>query len=109
MKMDHHRDIWDSFCARMNMSENSVPLFRTSQENVVETKTIGVRSKRSVLCRSIEMEQLIRFKTDRLVEDWETENDELDGLIYMMFWKDSHQVTPLYIGKTETIGKGDRN
>ena len=55
------------------------------------------------------MEKLILSETDKLVDDWKNEKDELDGLIYMMFLKDSGNVLPLYIGKAETIGKGNRN
>lgn len=39
-----------------------------------------------------------------------TKRHEFDGLIYMMFRQtDDQKVLPLYIGKAETLGKGDGN
>ncbi|QOP42542.1 hypothetical protein FJR45_00650 [Sulfurimonas sediminis] len=55
------------------------------------------------------MEKLIQNETDKLISDWKNRKDNLDGLIYLMFTKENDKVIPLYIGKTETIGKGDRN
>jgi hypothetical protein len=107
--MDQHKDIWCHFCTRMQINKYSVPLFRCSEDRIVQTKTIGVTSQRTILRRSDQMESMIRTETDTLVHDWTNERDEFDGLIYMMFLKESEEVVPLYIGKTETIGKGDRN
>ena len=64
---------------------------------------------RKVLKRSVEMEGLILQETDKLVDDWEKGNGEYDGLIYLMFWKTNNSVLPLYVGKTETLGRGDGN
>tara|TARA_B100002003_G_scaffold17150_1_gene14222 strand:- start:122 stop:646 length:525 start_codon:yes stop_codon:yes gene_type:complete len=55
------------------------------------------------------MEQMVCSESDKLVDDWENEKDEFDGLIYMMFLRDLSKVLPLYIGKAETIGKRNRN
>jgi hypothetical protein len=107
--MDKHINIWDDFCERMKIYESGVPLFEHSKDLVVKTKTIGQKLIRPVLCRNIAMEKLILSETDKLVDDWKNEKDEFDGLIYMMFLKDSGKVLPLYIGKAETIGKGNRN
>jgi len=85
-----------------------VPLFK-HKNFIVDVKKIGQRVKRSILCRSELMEQLIQNETDKLVEDWRKKEDKLDGLIYMMYIKENNEVYPLYIGKTETIGKGNRN
>lgn len=43
------------------------------------------------------------------VEDWKSKVHRYDGLIYFMGWRDGGQFVPLYVGKSETIGKGDRN
>ena len=48
-------------------------------------------------------------ETAKLVDDWRSGTHQYDGLIYFMGWKDADQFVPLYIGKTETIGKGDQN
>jgi hypothetical protein len=100
--------IWDSFCERMQIHDNAVPLFQTDQLNV-KTKLIGKQTKKSILVRSSQMENLIHSETDILTDDWEQANDQFDGLIYMVFYKNNGSVIPLYIGKAETIGKGERN
>lgn len=107
--MKRHIQIWDDFCARMKIYESAVPLFQHSETLMVQTKTIGVKVKRSILCRSVQMEQMIHSETDKLVDDWKSERDGYDGLIYIMLLKEHSKVLPLYIGKAETIGKGDRN
>ena len=106
--MNNHKNIWDAFCKQENIIQNSVPLFK-HKNFIVDVKKIGQRVKRSILCRSELMEQLIQNETDKLVEDWRKKEDKLDGLIYMMYIKENNEVYPLYIGKTETIGKGNRN
>lgn len=107
--MNKHRQIWDDFCERMQICGSGVPLFKHAKDLSVETKIIGVKSQRPILCRSPQMEQMVRSETDKLVKDWKNEKYEFDGLIYMMFLRDLDKVLPLYIGKAETIGKGDRN
>jgi hypothetical protein len=106
--MKEHIEIWNNFCTSMNIIDNCVPLFEHIN-NTVNIKTIGLKTERSMLCRSSMMEKLIQNETDKLILDWEEDKDNLDGLIYMMFIKEGDKVLPLYIGKTETIGKGDRN
>lgn len=56
------------------------------------------------------MDALIVAQTDVLVHDWQSKRHDFDGLIYMMFREtDDQKVLPLYIGKAETLGKGDGN
>jgi len=93
----------------MQICKNSVPLFKHSEDLNVETKTIGKTTIRQILCRSDEMNGMILRETDILTEDWNCQADDFDGLIYMMFLKEEDKVLPLYIGKAETIGKGNRN
>ena len=59
--------------------------------------------------RSPEMENLVLTESAKLVADWEAWTHRYDGLIYLMGWMDGNHFVPLYIGKTETFGKGDRN
>lgn len=48
-------------------------------------------------------------ETDKLVADWESGTHQYDGLIYMIGYKEDDIFTPLYIGKTESFGKGKSN
>jgi len=105
---EKHQPIWDRFCSRMKIADTCVPLF-DNKDLFVSTKTIGTKLIREVLMRHPAMEQLIRSQTDILITDWKNDKDFYDGLIYMMFTMDSDRPIPLYIGKTETIGKGNRN
>ena len=107
--MPRHKDFWDRFCTRMQIYESGVPLFSYDENLVVPTKVIGVKAKRLVLCRNPKMDRMILSETDKLILDWKLHTDLLDGLIYVMFLKESGSVLPLYIGKAETIGKGERN
>lgn len=106
--MKQHIDIWNNFCKTNNIVAQSVPLFAHINNKVI-TKEIGLKKKRLILSRSMMMNNLIITETKKLITDWEENKDKLDGLIYMMFIKENNKVIPLYIGKTETIGKGDRN
>ena len=54
------------------------------------------------------MEALVRSEVDAIVKD-HREHGNLDGLIYMMGIKRTDQFLPLYIGKAETLGRGDKN
>jgi hypothetical protein len=98
--------LWTKFCERH--IDSCVPLFAT-EGNTVLTKTIGRNGGRSVLLRSPEMEALVLRETQKLVEDWKVGSHRFDGLIYCMGWKREGAFIPLYIGKAETLGKGDRN
>ena len=66
--------------------------------------------ERKVLVRHRDMEKLILRETDILIEDWSRKVHEYDGLIYIMHRRDSDgSLLPLYIGKAETLGRGDGN
>ena len=104
-----HLAIWNRFCDRFEISTSCIPLFELTDSGHVLTKEIGSKVKRLVLRRSQGMEKLIRREIDILVEDWRNNTDEYDGAIYMMFRREGDNVLPLYIGKAETIGRGDRN
>jgi hypothetical protein len=86
-----------------------VPLFDFDDSLVVATTEIGKRPRRSVLARSAAMEAMVENQVRHLVEDWHAKRHAYDGLIYMMFWRRDGKIIPLYIGKTETFGKGDNN
>jgi hypothetical protein len=86
----------------------AVPLFETDPDGHVESKPIG-KDGRHVLKRSKECDRLILNVTDQLVNDWNRKEHQFDGMLYLMGWKQQGKFIPLYIGKTESLGKGDRN
>ena len=106
--MTHAANVWNKFCKRFKVVEQSVPLFKADTEGVVAHRMLG-RNSRPVLMRSPEMEALILAETDKLVEDWESGTHQYDGLIYCMGERQGDQFIPIYIGKTETFGKGAGN
>ena len=102
--------IWNGFCERFSITKECVPLFESTGNGTVATKTIGkAASARAVLARSAEMEAMLLREAGKLLEDWESKRHKLDGLIYCMGWKQQDHFIPLYIGKAETFGKGDGN
>lgn len=100
--------IWNDWCAAHSIAQDGVPLFQTNHGEIVATKQIG-RSPRPVLLRDPDMEALVIQEANTLVTDWERGEHLYDGLIYMMFTLKEQHVLPLYIGKAESIGKGDKN
>ena len=106
---DKHHSIWNNFCEKMGIGDERIPLFEVNSDLKVATKTIGSSNVRSVLCRSEAMEKKVLSQTDLLVEDWESGLNEFDGLIYLMYLMRGKDVIPCYIGKAETIGKGNGN
>ena len=100
-------NIWSTFVAKQNIIANRVPLFATEGLSV-RSKQVGKTYVRNVLERSALMEALIINESDKLLYDWEQGTNRYDGLIYMMYRvSDENVVVPMYIGKTETIGKNN--
>jgi len=95
--MNNHRQIWNEFCTTHNISTNKVPLFETSSGLAVKTKQISKPTPRSILCRSPEMDTLIRAECAKLIDDWKQKAFAYDGLIYMMLDEEPDGVVPLYI------------
>jgi 5'-nucleotidase len=100
------RAVWDGFCARFDVYKDCVPLFETDRAHNVTVQARGSRRK-PYLVRSQAMEQMVLSVTDQLVEEWESGSKRFDGMLYMMGWRRSGRFVPLYIGKTETKGRGD--
>jgi hypothetical protein len=107
--MDSHIKIWNGFCADMGVMGSSALLFDADNLGIVAKKEIGQKNRRHVFCRSSDMESLVISEVDKLVSDWESSVHQYDGLIYMMYLLRKDKVLPLYIGKTETIGRGEGN
>lgn len=102
------RHIWDEFCRRQSVTSLLVPLFQSSSDLTVVTRTAG-RTGRKLLCRSAEMELLVRTQAAKAVKDHTSNGHRIDGLIYMMGWREDQRFIPLYIGKAETTGLGNGN
>jgi hypothetical protein len=102
-------EIWDRFCRRQKVMETWVPLFSCSPSGAIATRVIGTKNPRKILRRSEAMETMLREQCALLLEDWTSGSHELDGLIYMIAVEEEGQAIPLYIGKAESFGKGDRN
>lgn len=95
--MTNHLQIWNEFCTAHSIAANKVPLFETSSGLAVKTKQIGKPTPRRILCRSSEMDTLIRTECAKLIEDWKQKAFAYDGLIYMMLVEEPEGVTPLYM------------
>lgn len=105
-----HKEIWKKFCTTQQISRNGVPLFETFDNKIVSTASTGRSRPRQVLRRSIKMETLVLAECDLLIGDWKSGRREYDGLIYLMYTNNNHNdVIPLYIGKTESLGKNGGN
>lgn len=110
LSAEQRRHLWDSFCARFQVAEEAVPLFATENGHAILTKEIGAKRRRRILCRSSEMDALVRLEVEKLVADYHGRTFVYDGLIYMMLTLDEQDhAVPLYIGKAETLGKGQGN
>jgi len=97
--------LWEAFCARFCVLETCVPLFATDDDGNVRVRNIG-RVQKQILVRSAECEALILGVTDQLIPDWMSGAKRYDGMLYMMGWKKLGEFVPLYIGKTESTGRG---
>lgn len=106
--MSNVESIWNDWCTAQMIAEKGVHLFLTNNEKIVKTKQIG-KSGRPVLLRHPDMESMVIRETDILVADWKSGEHLYDGLIYIMFRLENQLVRPLYIGKAESIGRGDKN
>jgi hypothetical protein len=102
--------LWNRWCEAQNVLAGSVPLFDCDDSRRVRTRRIGSSNPRPVLCRHPEMDALMLRQTALLVGDWKSKQNQYDGIIYMMFVPQTNgEILPLYIGKAETLGKGDGN
>lgn len=97
--------VWDKFCARFHVLDACVPLFAVGQDGSVQQRFRG-NPPRPYLMRSEECEAMILSVTDALRDDHESDGvNRYDGMLYMMGWIVADRFVPLYIGKTETLGR----
>ena len=107
--MNTHIEIWNHFASIHEIQKNWVDLFDVNVDSIVNTKLIGTQNKRKILCRSKAMETLIIRECEKLVMDWKDNTEIYDGLIYIMGVELENGIAPLYIGKAEKYGRGDKN
>jgi hypothetical protein len=99
-------DLWVAFCRKYRVADDSVPLFDCDDGGFVQTKEIGKKRMRKVLCRSEAMEVMMRREGKIVVDDHKNRTAQYDGIIYIMHTGSSDGVVaPRYIGKSETVGK----
>jgi len=106
---NHPMILWNHFCERFAVKENGTDLFAVNPDGTVRVREIGQTNKRNILYRSEAMEALIRRETTLLTEDYYRKEGIYDGLLYMMYTESEGGVIPLYIGKSETFGKSEKN
>jgi hypothetical protein len=94
--------LWEKFVANHGVEADAKPLFDEIPPGSVATTKIG---NRSLLRRSHEAEGLIRAICSTLEDDWSSKTHAYDGMLYVALTKEKGLVTPLYIGKAETLGK----
>lgn len=94
---------WKSFIDRLEIYEKGMDLF-ANNNSLVELTPYG-KDQRLMLTRSKKMEELVTNEVTKLINDYKSQRFEYDGLIYMMYSVNNSEIIPLYIGKTETVGK----
>ena len=99
--------IWDDFCLRFSVIKNAVPLFEVNASGRVATRRHG-HDGRTMLCRSEQMESLVRTEAAKAVSDFQAGGQQIDGLIHMMGWIEKKRFIPLYICKTQTSWQGGK-
>lgn len=97
--------LWDQFCKEHRIYDTGVPLFKHDASGRVSSAPFG-KDGRYILCRSPEMEEMIRHVT-RVIRE---EGSLSEGMLYMMYWREeSGRIVPLYIGRAGKYGKGGGN
>lgn len=99
--------LWQSFIHEHSIIASSVPLFATNDFGV-EVFPYGP-NRRPMLQRSAEMDELMRRLGRQAIAQFNTQNPNCDGILYMMIRMEGMNVIPLYIGKAELYGKSERN
>ena len=95
--------IWDEFLARQQVVNLGKPVFETDKD-LITVHTYD-KNGRNILDLSQEIRQGFKTEIDLLKKDFENDNQEYDGLIYMLYYNKDDSAVPLYIGIAEKIGK----
>ena len=99
----HARNLWNRFCADHEVLRNGVELFAVRNGHV-QVKRHGPDG-RKILRTSAEMENLIIRQAGLILHDFELGSDRYEGLVYVMYWRKRGVAIPLYIGRTEKLGR----
>jgi hypothetical protein len=104
--LDAKTDLWDAFCSAHSIIETGVPLFRTDTDGSVSRDCFG-KDKRQVLARSREMEELLVSVVESVLDDPAKGGLDLEGVLYLMHWRENRRILPLYIGRAGKYGRSD--
>jgi len=97
--------VWEKFLVRHKVVDHSTELF-AHEDGICSTTFKGrMNSSRPFLIRNPSMGSLIIDQAALLESSFNSGSGNYDGLIYFMFSFEKGEVVPLYIGKTETLGK----
>ena len=101
--------IWLDFLTRYKVSDNASELFLNNKMHCnVEHKGRN-DNLRPFLVRHPSMEKQIIEQASIVEDDYNNNKKLYEGIIYLMFTIMHEQIIPLYIGKTETFGKSNKN
>lgn len=100
--MANMRKIWTAFCNEFEIMNKAQQLFEHDANLAIHPKICGGRH---VLMRTESVDSYLKEKAVTLREDFEKKEYKYDGILYMMFRKENEAIIPLYIGKSEKIGK----
>ena len=98
---------WTKFAIQHRIAEECVPLFDVKNGQI--TAMPYGRDRRLVLKRSAGMDAMMRSLGEQLIQEHRDSRVVHDGILYMMLKRGRESVVPLYIGKAEIYGKGDKN
>ena len=101
--LKYRNDKWNQFLEKYKVKEIGVELF-SHEDLEVEVNFYG-KSNLPVLSRNSKMEDLIVKEAKKLVLDFQNGKNQYEGLIYIMYSFNTNEISPLYIGKTEKLGK----
>ena len=107
MTEERKQQLWKSFTTAHQVSMRGVPLFEENDTGVI-VFPYGSNG-RPMLRRSSSMEAMMRALGAAAISEYNRSADDVDGILYMMFRNVGPEVVPLYVGKSELYGKGDRN
>lgn len=107
LSLESKLKLWDEFSATHQIASESVPLFDIKDDHI-STFAYG-SDGRLMLKRSDAMEARMRLLGRQLIQEHRENKVEHDGILYVMLKLESGRPVPLYIGKAELYGKGDKN
>ena len=100
--------LWIDFCKRFSIRETGVPLFH-ADNGFVSVSSVGRNPGRNVLQLSNQMEALVISEVQKVIDDYNDGQHRYEGLIYLMYKIRGDLVIPLYVGRSEKLGKGGGN